>query len=72
MMILIEATDDIAVIDGVECRRWKGKSENGTDCHVFVHRIAVANDRDQKPFERELCEKLPPGRQPVDVAMVLP
>lgn len=74
MKLTIKATDKIIDVDGVECRLWEGETENGVSCYVFIHRIAVANDENQKQFERELTEKMPPrglGRA-IDIRMVLP
>ena len=72
MKAQIEATGDIAIIDGVECRRWRGVTEGGVECEVFVHRIAVHNDDDSSEFDRELSEKLPPAAPAVDLRFLLP
>lgn len=61
MKIQIEATENIVNIAGIECRLWKGTTENGTPCKVFVHRVAVHNDDDSIEFENELIEKMPPA-----------
>ena len=60
MLIAIEATDKIIALDGVFVRVWKGTTEEGTECLVFVHRLAVKKEEDQSEFERELREQLPP------------
>lgn len=60
MRIQIESTDDCPVIDGVETRRWKGVTENGVECEVFVHRLAVRDDRDCGQFEAELLGRAKP------------
>ncbi|MCA9270510.1 MAG: hypothetical protein KDA41_18640 [Planctomycetales bacterium] len=60
MKIQIESTDQVTEINGVPVRLWQGTTEDGVDCHVFVHRIAVAKQDDCSAFERELTEKLPP------------
>ncbi|MCC7423793.1 MAG: hypothetical protein IT428_26305 [Planctomycetaceae bacterium] len=70
MRMQIESTDQLTHMDGVPVRVWKGTSEDGTPCVVFVHRIAVSNQVDQAQFERELAEQLPPGRV-VDLRHVL-
>lgn len=36
MKIRITPTPDITRLDGVECRRWAGRSDRGVECHVFV------------------------------------
>ncbi len=63
MRIVIESTDQLTQIDGVPVRVWEGVTEAGTSCFVFIHRLAVHQDQDLGPFERELAEQLPPGRQ---------
>ncbi len=72
MQVQIESTADIAIIDGVHCRRWKGVTAEGTECEVFVHRIAVHKDNDSSQFQRELFEQLPPPNTPVDLRFLLP
>lgn len=62
MQMMIEATDQVTFLDGVQVRLWKGTTARGTACLVFVHRIAVADHEDTAEFERELQEQLPPGR----------
>lgn len=62
MKITIVSTDQITEIDGVPVRAWLGVTEDGIECDVFVHRVAVRDDRDCGRFEAELKEKLPPGR----------
>lgn len=62
MRMMIESTPDVTKIDGVEVRRWKGTTEDGVECEVFVHRIAVANSADCSQFDAALKEQLPPGR----------
>ncbi len=62
MQLQIESTDQITTMENVPVRVWKGVTEAGVPCIVFVHRIAVLNSEDQTQFERELAEQLPPGR----------
>ena len=62
MQIQIESTDQITHMDGVPCRVWRGVTADGTECLVFVHRLAVHKAQDASQFERELTEQLPPGR----------
>ncbi len=62
MKLTIEATDQVTSLDGVLARVWHGTTEAGTPCLVFVHRVAVRDDKDQAEFQRELAEQLPPGR----------
>jgi hypothetical protein len=70
MKIIIESTDAITQIDGVPVRLWEGTTEDGVPCKVFIHRIAVANEQDATVFEKELEQKLPPGRYiPLSMAL---
>lgn len=56
MRITIESTEHTTEINGVPVRHWKGVTDSGVECEVFVHRIAVRADRDREAFERELEE----------------
>jgi hypothetical protein len=60
MKITIESTGKGAIVDGVPCHFWTGVTESGTECVVFVHRIAVDRDVDPSEFERELREQAAP------------
>jgi hypothetical protein len=68
--ISIESTGDLTHLDGVPVRAWKGVTERGVPCVVFVHRVAVAATENTDQFERELKETLEPGRV-VDLRHVL-
>ncbi len=63
MRIIIESTEKLTDMDGVDVRVWRGVTQRGTKCHVFVHRLAVLETEDQREFERELNETIPPGRK---------
>jgi hypothetical protein len=52
MKIEIEPTAEFTTIDGRRCRVWKGQTENGTPCRVFVTLIAVATEHDQREFKQ--------------------
>lgn len=41
MRLTIEATDQVVLIDGQPARLWKGTSEHGTACDVYVCAIRV-------------------------------
>jgi hypothetical protein len=58
--ILIHPTADIVEVDGVECRRWAGKSFGGVPVDVYVRLIQVEDERDLPRFNRELAEQDPP------------
>jgi hypothetical protein len=70
MMITMMSTDKITTIDGVPVRCWIGKTEEGTVCHVFVHRLAVREEADRAEFDRELKEQLPPA-MPFPISAIL-
>lgn len=56
MQIAIEATNEIVIVEGRRCRRWKGVTAKGVECDVFVGAIRARADADCSEFERELCE----------------
>lgn len=62
MEIMIKSTDELTTIDGVPVRVWRGTTERGAGCLVFVHLIAVAEEQDRSEFQRELKEQLPPAQ----------
>ncbi len=61
MKIQIESTSNLTTMDGVPVRHWKGRTESGIECDVFVHRIAGHKGQDSAQFESELKEMDPPG-----------
>lgn len=61
MKIEIESTSKLTTIGDVPVRHWRGRTESGVRCHVFVHRIAVHEDDDASQFEAELAEVDPPS-----------
>jgi hypothetical protein len=65
--ITIESTDRYAKVDGVDCDLWLGTSELGTQCVVFVQRIALHNDDDASEFTNEFREGPPPEQVHVGV-----
>lgn len=64
MRIQIESTKEITTLDGVPCRVWRGTTERGIDCFVFVHRVAVHKADDGAEFEAELVEMDSPSTLP--------
>lgn len=67
MKITVESTSKIVellsagAVHGVPARLWEGRTESGIPVHVFITRIAVANDRDTAQFEQELLEVRAPS-----------
>jgi hypothetical protein len=61
MRLMIEPTEEWIEIEGARVRVWKGTSENGIDCFVFVQGIAVSREADCSEFDLALEEAhLPP------------
>jgi hypothetical protein len=60
MTITITSTNQITTLAGVPVRVWKGVTERGIACHVFVHRLAVAEESDCSQFEAELSAQAAP------------
>ena len=54
MRLTLESTDVVSSIDGKPARVWKGRTEAGAECLVFVARIAVDERQDAREFEEEL------------------
>ena len=60
MKIMLESTDRIVTVNGIEARIWQGESASGIACHAYITRIAVRRDLDCAEFERELLETAAP------------
>ncbi len=41
-------------------RVWEAETKNGVRCHLYVTRIAVADEEDQSEFKAELEQHEPP------------
>ena len=67
MILVIESTDDVVLIDGVEHRIWSGTTKRGVSCLLLVRRIAVHVDDDASEFEsdRHLAERPPENPQSI-------
>lgn len=62
LVITIRPTATLTTLDGVPVRLWEGVTRDGIPCRVFVHRVAVREELDRAAFDRQLAERLPPGR----------
>ncbi len=62
MTLMIESTDELTFMDGVPVRVWKGITERGVRCFVFVHRIVAAEKEQKEQLDRDLKVELAPGR----------
>lgn len=71
MQIIITSTDQVTEIDGVPCRLWRGVTEAGVPCDVFVHLLVGRSDQDCTEFESNLKERLPPAEL-VPLRKILP
>lgn len=60
MKLTIESTPHLTVLDGARVRVWKGRTERGIPCVLFVSRVAVDEGQDEQAFAAELEETLPP------------
>lgn len=60
MKILIESTPVITTVNGRPARVWKGLSESGIECTLYVTMVSVDRDADTSAFARELDEQLTP------------
>lgn len=67
MKITIEATNQLVTVGGRECRRWKGVTEKGVECDVFVQAMRVRSDADCSEFEREMKEIPYPTEPAIDI-----
>jgi len=61
MRVQAESTTKIVQLNGVPARIWEGHTEKGIACHLYVTRIAVAEDEDASEFEAELQEHRKPS-----------
>lgn len=64
MKITIEPTQEICVINGVRCRAWRGVTDKGVDCVVFIATIAISlnaagAEEAAAAFSKELTELFP-------------
>ena len=66
MKITIEPTDKIVKfgIPGINHRMWRGRTENGGECILFVYRIVTTDLETETQIQsaNKLAEALPPGR----------
>lgn len=64
MKLLAESTTKIVTLctpaGDVPARIWTATTEHGVRCHLYVTRVAVAENEDQRQFQAELEEHEPP------------
>jgi hypothetical protein len=61
MKIAIESTNQLTHINGQLTRVWRGVTENGVKCFVFVATVGVDQGENSAQFERELVQTVPPA-----------
>lgn len=61
MLIILESTDKLVDVNGIQSRLWEGKTESGIRVSCLVVRIAVNAEADQTEFNKELLETRPPS-----------
>jgi hypothetical protein len=61
MRLRIESTNQLTTINGAGVRVWKGETDGGIPCLVFVRLLAVDDQADQTAFETELRGALQPA-----------
>lgn len=67
MKITIESTPELTLVEGVPCRLWRGTTESGHPCDVYVRliRVPVGSTTGATVFDREL-KRLPRPRLSTD------
>lgn len=59
MKMTIESTDNFRHVKGAPARRWKGVTEGGVACDVWVRLIQIPVGSNLSEFERDLQFNLP-------------
>lgn len=66
MKIMIESTPTITEYNGARVRMWKGTTERGVECTLYIAGVQVNRADDTEQFEQELQETSgPPELQQV-------
>lgn len=69
LKITLESTPEIAFIDHIEARLWRGTTARGTPVVALIARIATARGTDASELERDLVEQTAQTRvEPLDEA----
>lgn len=64
MIIQMEPTERMFTVDGVECRLWNAVTERGSQCFIFVNRIALPRSEQTHPDDQREFDELFLGREP--------
>ncbi len=66
MKLTLESTPELAEIDGVAVRVWKGRTERGIEVVALIALVGMIMEADASEFDAELIERNvvfdPPGR----------
>lgn len=57
MKATIESTEEIMELNGLPVRIWKGKTEKGVECTMYIPLIQVSVDENVEEFDRDLTLK---------------
>lgn len=71
MMITMQPTSEIVLVEGVPTRRWLGVTDHGIACDVFVRILRVGCDEDCSAFDRDLKTVPEPAGEPIDLRRLL-
>ena len=61
MKLALESTPFLVALQGVQYRVWRGLTDDGVACRVFVRLVAVCHAEDAPALGRALREQLPAG-----------
>lgn len=72
MKITIESTETLTTFDGMKVRVWKGVTEHGVECRVFVRSVAFRATEAPEDFQDHGLKEIdPPLESFVDLHFVL-
>jgi hypothetical protein len=64
MTLTVEPTGDVYTLNGVECRRWAGKTEDGRDVNLYVRLVQCSGPVPQSFLKAGLVDARHPGDIP--------
>lgn len=71
MKITIEPTNKLTILNGQSVRVWRGKTDQGVHCEVFVAAVGASTYQDLTEFD-EALEEIPAPAEMVPLWNVLP
>jgi len=60
MNLTLHSTKRFALLDGVQCRIWEGRTPSGAKVQAYVHRLRV-DEKECTELESDLLEQAPPA-----------